>query len=450
MLDYKKNDTVLVPTIVKRTRFNQTTELYQPKEVPAKPGIKPHSTVKQLPTLPIREHQQDNMLQRQDNMLQDEEVVDFGQRVQQPQHQQQLQQYNIPHNPVVPKQVMSPNRPNVEAPNMVAPPGPNALYQHNNLVQQIVRLEWDQKLREIVHGNNDSIEHIIAEVQRIKQAMGHITNGLNDAFGQVRTDAQNHRCKKIEVESVKSERKWPAIHEQLQKIPELERELRASKEKIEALERKLVERDGSPRANSQQLVEKVALMDKRLKEGGLSTEQSGHHELIREIHRLQLWIQSLNGGWVSNAHPETWTSPTPALEKRCTQLQAQYERAQAELQRVQFNRTQFNPVQSNRTQFDSVQFDRTQLDSVQSIRTQSNQVQSNRTQFDQVQSDRSQLHSQSMDSSPFGSNPTDSNPMGSDQISFNRDGLNAMPSNPVQSNARTPIKCHPWTECSSA
>ena len=83
-------------------------------------------------------------------------------------------------------------------------------------------------------------------------------------------------------------------HEQLQKIPELERKLRASNQKIANLERKLTERDGSPRANSQQLVEKVALMEKRLKEAGISTEQLGQHELVREIHRIQVWIQSIS------------------------------------------------------------------------------------------------------------------------------------------------------------
>ena len=97
--------------IVKRARFNQTIEPYQPKEVPAKPGVKPHSRVKELPALPVREPQQDNMLQqRQDNMLQDnEEVVSFGQRAQQQQDQQQLQlrQHNIPHNPVCPKHLPS-------------------------------------------------------------------------------------------------------------------------------------------------------------------------------------------------------------------------------------------------------------------------------------------------------------------------------------------------------
>ena len=99
--------------VVKRARFNQTVESYQTNEVPEpKFGVEPH-TVKQLPALPVRERQQNNMLlhqQIQDNML-DEEVVSFGQRAQQQQDQQQLQlrQHNIPHNPVYPKQIHSVN-----------------------------------------------------------------------------------------------------------------------------------------------------------------------------------------------------------------------------------------------------------------------------------------------------------------------------------------------------
>ena len=93
--------------VVKRARFNQTIETYKSNEVPeSKFGVEPH-TVKELPALPVRERQQDNMLlhqQLQDNMV-DEEVVSFGQRAQHQQDQQQLQlrQHNIPHNPVYPK-----------------------------------------------------------------------------------------------------------------------------------------------------------------------------------------------------------------------------------------------------------------------------------------------------------------------------------------------------------
>ena len=103
--------------IVKRARFNQTVETYKTNEVPEpKFGVEPH-TVKELPALPVRERQQDNMLlhqQLQDNML-DEEVVSFGQRAQQQQQDQQqqqlqLRQHNIPHNPVYPKQEVQSSR----------------------------------------------------------------------------------------------------------------------------------------------------------------------------------------------------------------------------------------------------------------------------------------------------------------------------------------------------
>ena len=95
--------------VVKRARFNQTIETDQTKEVPELEfGVEPH-TVKELPALPVRERQHNNMFlhqQIQDNML-DDEVVSFGQRAQQQQDQQQLQlrQHNIPHNPVNPKQI---------------------------------------------------------------------------------------------------------------------------------------------------------------------------------------------------------------------------------------------------------------------------------------------------------------------------------------------------------
>ena len=94
--------------VVKRARFNRTIKVDKSNEVPeTKFGVEPHA-VKELPALPARERQQDNMFlhqQLQDNML--DEVVSFGQRAQHQQDQQQLQlrHHNIPHNPVSPKQV---------------------------------------------------------------------------------------------------------------------------------------------------------------------------------------------------------------------------------------------------------------------------------------------------------------------------------------------------------
>ena len=97
--------------VVKRARFNQTIKPYQTNEVPEpKIGVEPH-TVKELPALPVRERRQDNMLQlNQDNMLEDGEVVSFGQRAQQQDQQQlQLRQHNIPRDHVYPKHFKTPN-----------------------------------------------------------------------------------------------------------------------------------------------------------------------------------------------------------------------------------------------------------------------------------------------------------------------------------------------------
>ena len=39
-------------------------------------------------------------------------------------------------------------------------------------------------------------------------------------------------CQKIEVENLNAGRCWPRINEELEKIPELERQVRVSKEKL--------------------------------------------------------------------------------------------------------------------------------------------------------------------------------------------------------------------------
>ena len=69
--------------------------------------------------------------------------------------------------------------------------GPEVLYQQNTLIQQVVNFEYDPELRHLVQGNDASIEQIIQEIIQIKQAMGHMSQVLTDAFAGVRGDAQN-------------------------------------------------------------------------------------------------------------------------------------------------------------------------------------------------------------------------------------------------------------------
>ena len=139
---------------------------------------------RQFPAYPVREQHH--------AMLQDRPNQDMLQ------HNIQ-QQDNIAYNPrpYQDQQVMSPNRPEEDAP-MVNPlngpqneqRGPEVLYQQNTLIQQVVNFEYDPALRHLVQGNA-SIEQIIQETIQIKRAMGHMSQVLTDAFAGVRGDAQN-------------------------------------------------------------------------------------------------------------------------------------------------------------------------------------------------------------------------------------------------------------------
>ena len=191
------------------------------------------------------------------------------------------------------------------------------------------------------------------------------------------------RCRKIEQESVRTNRKWQNVHEQLQKIPELERELRASNQRIAALERKLTERDNSPsspRIQPQQLVEKLAIMEKRLKEAGISTEQEGQHELVREIHRIQAWIYSLNGGWSANSPPEIgrirfllWKIVVWNYRHSTRRYRPKFRESNP----LGLNPVQFNPLGLNQFQSNPVQVNWINFSQRESIQSQSNGFQSN-------------------------------------------------------------------------
>ena len=168
--------------------------------------------------------------------------------------------------------------------------------------------------------------------------MGNITTGLNHAFGEIRVDAQNQhqgvtmisqqlleiqrrlgtleteanrtqlaeisalkeRCKKMEVENVTAGRTWPVVHEKLEKIPELERELRASKERIEKLEQEAREQREATRLTNQKLLQvnqrvtaipemtASLFLDSSLEGGSLSGVFSVlSHELTKQMGKME-------------------------------------------------------------------------------------------------------------------------------------------------------------------
>ena len=220
---------------------------------------RPLFRAKQLPADPVREQHH--------AMLQD--------RVNQDMLQHNIQQQdNIAYNPRSnqDRQVMSPNRPEEDAP-MVNPLNgpqneqrePPVLYQQNTLIQQVVNFEYDPELRHLVQGNDASIEQIIQEIIQIKRTMGHMSQVLTEAFAGVRGDGQNQnknlhdlagqmvllqtrlqeisteisrvsrseveplkeRCRRAELEIVKNLlRRVQDAQEGANRVPELERELK--------------------------------------------------------------------------------------------------------------------------------------------------------------------------------------------------------------------------------
>ena len=135
-------------------------------------------------------------------------------------------------------QVMSPNRPEEDAP-MVNPlngpqneqRGPEVLYQQNTLIQQVVHFESDPELRHLVQGNDASIEQIIQEIIQIKRTMGLMSQcSLKHSLeisAEIRRVSRSElellkeRCRKAEFEIISLLRR---AQEGASRVPELERE----------------------------------------------------------------------------------------------------------------------------------------------------------------------------------------------------------------------------------
>ena len=86
--------------------------------------------------------------------------------------QQNIRQDNIAYNrrPYDDQQVMSPNRPEEDAPMVKMNKEDPRSYQQNTLIQQVVNFEYDPELRHLVQGNDASIEQIIKEIMHVVDA----------------------------------------------------------------------------------------------------------------------------------------------------------------------------------------------------------------------------------------------------------------------------------------
>ena len=228
--------------------------------------------------------------------------------------------------------------------------------------------------------------------------------------------------------------RWPVVNEELGRIPELERELRASKERVAKLEKESQEQREATRQTVAAMNEKLDLWETRLQEQGMP--QSGQTPWGIKLRRLQVWVQALNGGIPPSIDPVGCTNPITGLEKSQRKLSQQQERLQSELETLLTQPTQTQAGRSANEDAQSIfqALDPIQSNWLQSSRNQSNGVQSNRIHSSRNQSDP--IQSTPMDSNLMESHSMGSNPMELNHISFNRDGPNAMPSNPIQSSPR--------------
>ena len=170
--------------------------------------------------------------------------------------------------------------------------------------------------------------------------MGTITNGLNDAFGGIRVVTQNQKqammafgqqvemlqsrllgldgevtrmrttelkaikekCRKIDNDNLSTGRRVQLANENLHKIPDMQRELRMAREKIVQLEMESVERKEFVSRSFTQVREQLERLEGKTNQPGSS--QTGpaisQQELIKEIQRLQAWVQALSRGFLSH------------------------------------------------------------------------------------------------------------------------------------------------------
>ena len=236
--------------------------------------------------------------------------------------------------------------------------GPEVLYQQNTLIQQVVNFEYDPELRHLVQGNDASIEQIIQEIIQIKRAMGHMSQVLTDAFAGVRGDAQNQnknlhdlasqmvllqtrlqevsteisrvsrseveplkeRCRKAEFEIMSLLRRVQDAQEGANKVPELERELKFAKERIEKLELRGVQATEMHQQSMNQLGERLARLETQphslssLPVSGNSASDPLREEHGRQIQELQIWVQALNGGTSALVNPRNWENPILGIQ----------------------------------------------------------------------------------------------------------------------------------------
>ena len=163
------------------------------------------------------------------------------------------------------------------------------------------------------------------------------------------------RCRKAEFEIMSLLRRVQDAQEGANKVPELEREVKFAKERIEKLELRGVQAAEMHQQSMNQLGERLARLEtqpqslSQLPVSGNSAVDPLREEHGRRIQKLQIWVQALNGGTSALVHPRNWENPVlgiqaeqrtqnsqwEELNQLCNQIRSQYHGLLKDLSRQQ-------------------------------------------------------------------------------------------------------------------
>ena len=261
------------------------------------------------------------------------------------------------------------------------------------------------------------------------------------------------RCRTAEFEIVSQLRRVQEAQEGANRVPELERELKIAKERIEKLELRGVQTTEMHQQTMNQLGERIARLEtqpqhiSQIPVSGNPAVNSSKEEHEKRIQELQIWVQALDGGTSALVDPRNWQNPLLGVQAEQKAQRAQWEELSQLYNTIgnqyhgllkdlgkQEEKVDRIPIQTLEAKYHKLE---SRIEEIQRLGTHPihgkitssglHSVQSTPTQFGSTQSNP-------IRSDGTQSNPTASNPIDSNATKLNSNPTHCISSMPTQSN----------------
>ena len=139
------------------------------------------------------------------------------------------------------------------------------------------------------------------------------------------------RCRRAEFEIINLLRRVQEAQEGANRVPDLERELKFAKERIEKLELRGVQATELHQQSMNQLGERIARLEtqpqslSQVPVSGNPATNPLKEEHGKRIQELQIWVQALNGGTSALVDPRNWENPLLGIQAEQKTQKAQWE-----------------------------------------------------------------------------------------------------------------------------